>query len=137
MKSSLFYYFGLFIIVIVILMIFIKPPDYPYHLSPHPYPKSFTCDEVREQMLKEACAKAEVIIQKDEKLKEMLAGKEFEVEIGGSYLPEEPEKLRIGAAIRFDREYSFMIDGKPVKTKMLLVEVDLKNEKIWRIDYQP
>ncbi len=88
-------------------------------------------------MLKEACAKAEVIIQKDEKLKEMLAGKEFEVEIGGSYLPEEPEKLRIGAAIRFDREYSFMIDGKPVKTKMLLVEIDLKNEKIWRIDYQP
>ncbi len=86
-------------------------------------------------MLKEACAKAELIIQKDEKLKEMLAGKEFEIEIGGSYLPEETEKLRIGAAIRFDREYSFMIDGNMVKTKMLLVEIDLKNEKIVRVEY--
>ncbi len=84
-------------------------------------------------MLKEACAKAEVIIQEDEKLKEMLAGKEFEVEIGGSYLPEEPEKLRIGAAIRFDREYSFMVDGKEVRAEMLFAEIDLKNNKVLRI----
>jgi hypothetical protein len=113
MKHSLFYYFGALAILTVILMIFIKPLSYPYHPPLHPYSKSFTCDDAGEQMLKEACAKAEVIIQKDRKLREMLAGKEFEVEIGGSYPPEEPEKLRIGAAIRFDRRYSFKIDEKP------------------------
>gem|GEM_PF-3651686 len=87
-------------------------------------------------MLKEACAEAEMIIKNDEKLKEMLAGKEFEVEIGGSYSPEKPGRLRIGAAIRFDRRYSFEIDGKSVTTDLLLVEIDLKSKRIVRIEYQ-
>jgi len=137
MRSFIFYYFGLFIIATVILMIFVKPSGYPYHPSPHPYPKSFTCDEVEEQLLKEACTRARMIIQKDEKLKEMLTGKKYKIEIGGSYPPNKPEKLRIGATIFLDKEYSFKIDEKVIKTKILLVEIDIENDRIARIEYQP
>lgn len=128
---------GLLAIAAAVLMVFIKPSGYPYSPPPHPYPRSFSCGEVEEHVLKEACAKAEMIIQKDKKLRELLAGKEYEVEIGGSYSPEEPEKVSIGATIHFHRRYNFRINGKEVETDTLLIQIDPVNEKVIRVEYQP
>ncbi|NOZ59161.1 MAG: hypothetical protein GXO66_06255 [Euryarchaeota archaeon] len=130
-------FLGLLAIAAVLLMVFFKPPGYSHIPAGHPHPRSFSCGEVEERVLVEACLRAEAVIQRDEELRELLAGKAYEVEIGGSYPPEEPEELTIGATIRFDRIYSFRINGKDVETNTLLIQIDPKREVIVRVDYIP